>query len=99
LIGLRFDHAATKALLDACLLTEEEFAEGPKAWDKLCSESVDPWAGLNILAQEDHDHDDEEGERKKKKKKKKSEKKKKIKDEKKKKSKKEKSSKKTKKNE
>ncbi|TVS01989.1 MAG: GTP-binding protein [Phycisphaerales bacterium] len=32
LIGVRFDHAAQRALLESCLLTDEELAAGPGAW-------------------------------------------------------------------
>ena len=38
-IGLHMDHDAVRAVLDRCLLTEEEFAQGADEWAKL----DDPW--------------------------------------------------------
>ena len=35
LIGMDMDEAALRARLDACLLTDRELADGPRAWVKL----------------------------------------------------------------
>ena len=51
MIGVELDAALWRAKLDACLLTDEEFAEGPQAWAVL----PDPFPAWEL---DDHDDDD-----------------------------------------
>lgn len=46
LIGCDFDEALLTATLDECLLTDEEFAEGPEAWAGY-EDPFDPWEGFD----------------------------------------------------
>ncbi|CAO3304975.1 MULTISPECIES: hypothetical protein [unclassified Pseudomonas] len=43
LIGMEMDEAALRARFDACLLTDEEMAQGPEGWMKL----TNPFPGWN----------------------------------------------------
>jgi G3E family GTPase len=42
-IGEHMDHAAVRAALDACLLTDAEMARGPKAWRRLPDPFAEAW--------------------------------------------------------
>jgi len=55
MIGVNLDRKAWKAKLDACLLTDAEYAAGPDAWRAY----ADPFPSWDF---EDHDHDHESGE-------------------------------------
>lgn len=66
MIGLRFDHDAVTKLMDSCLVTESEFANGPEFWKSFCSSSDDPWAFLSVI-EEEHNHDGKEKKKTKKK--------------------------------
>ena len=41
-IGVHMDEPALRAMLDACLLTDEEMAAGPGAWSQL-EDPLPPW--------------------------------------------------------
>jgi hypothetical protein len=49
LIGRRMDHAALTAWLDACLVTEAEWASGRSSWEG----KPDPFPPMDILAEAD----------------------------------------------
>ncbi|CAM2147163.1 GTP-binding protein [Paraburkholderia tropica] len=56
LIGVNLDHATWQTKLDACLLTDEEYAGGPNAWQAF----DDPFPEWDFDDDEhDHDHEDE----------------------------------------
>ncbi|VVD30780.1 GTP-binding protein [Paraburkholderia dioscoreae] len=52
MIGVGIDPAVWTAKFDACLLTDEEYAQGPQAWAKL----ADPFPAWDF-DEDDHDHD------------------------------------------
>ncbi|WP_345812381.1 GTP-binding protein [Paraburkholderia sp. PREW-6R] len=52
MIGVDIDPAAWQAKLDACLLTDEEYAQGPAAWQQF----ADPFPVWDF-DEDDHDHD------------------------------------------
>ncbi|MFM0295527.1 MULTISPECIES: GTP-binding protein [Paraburkholderia] len=56
MIGVGIDPAVWKAKFDACLLTDEEYAQGPQAWEKL----ADPFPAWDF-DEDDHDHDHDHG--------------------------------------
>jgi G3E family GTPase len=59
MIGIQLDHAAWRARLDACLLTDDEHATGPEGWLSL----DDPFPEWEFGDDEgDHDDHSEEGE-------------------------------------
>ena len=53
MIGVGIDPAVWKAKFDACLLTDEEYAQGPQAWEQF----VDPFPTWDF-DEDDHDHHD-----------------------------------------
>ncbi|WP_321952674.1 GTP-binding protein [Paraburkholderia bannensis] len=55
MIGVNLDHAAWRAKLDACLVTDAEFAAGPDAWQAY----ADPFPEWDFDDDDDHDHDGE----------------------------------------
>ncbi|WP_205983158.1 GTP-binding protein [Paraburkholderia sp. Ac-20340] len=55
MIGVNLDHAAWRAKLDACLVTDAEFAAGPDAWQAY----ADPFPVWDFDEDDDHDHDGE----------------------------------------
>lgn len=56
MIGVGLDPAVWRAKLDACLLTDDEFAQGPHAW----SHFADPFPAWDLDDHDhDHDHDDD----------------------------------------
>ncbi|HXZ09957.1 MAG TPA: GTP-binding protein [Paraburkholderia sp.] len=60
MIGADIDPAIWRAKLDACLLTDDEYALGSEAWQKLS----DPFPAWDLDAEDDHDHehdDDDSG--------------------------------------
>ena len=57
LIGQEMDAEFTKKTLDACLLTDEEFAAGPDAWMAF-ADPFESWDQNEMFeAEDDHDHD------------------------------------------
>ncbi|MFM0629428.1 GTP-binding protein [Paraburkholderia xenovorans] len=52
MIGVGIDATAWKAKFDACLLTDEEYAQGPQAWEQF----ADPFPAWDF-DEDDHDHD------------------------------------------
>ncbi|SAK44227.1 cobalamin synthesis protein/P47K family protein [Caballeronia temeraria] len=54
LIGLDLDPAGWQDRFDACLLTDDEWAQGPEAWQRY----ADPFPAWEV---EDHDHDHDHG--------------------------------------
>jgi G3E family GTPase len=56
MIGIGLDAAAWRAKLDACLLTDDEFAQGPHAW----SHFPDPFPAWDLDAHDDDDTGDAE---------------------------------------
>ncbi|SAL41354.1 cobalamin synthesis protein/P47K family protein [Caballeronia arvi] len=56
LIGVNFDPAAWQDSFDACLLTDDEWALGPEAWQRF----TDPFPAWDI-EEHDHDHDHDHG--------------------------------------
>eukprot|EP01096_Ripella_sp_DP13-Kostka_P007012 TRINITY_DN2551_c0_g1_i1.p1 TRINITY_DN2551_c0_g1~~TRINITY_DN2551_c0_g1_i1.p1 ORF type:complete len:466 (-),score=199.71 TRINITY_DN2551_c0_g1_i1:72-1469(-) len=56
-IGVHMDRASIEARLDACLLTDEEYALGPEAWASF----PDPFEEWTLVDQNQHDGDDHEG--------------------------------------
>ncbi|MEM5458177.1 GTP-binding protein [Paraburkholderia phytofirmans] len=53
MIGVGIDPTVWKAKFDACLLTDEEYAQGPQAWEQF----VDPFPAWDF-DEDDHDHHD-----------------------------------------
>ncbi|MFM0240072.1 GTP-binding protein [Paraburkholderia phytofirmans] len=53
MIGVGIDAAVWKAKFDACLLTDEEYAQGPQAW----AQFADPFPAWDF-DEDDHDHHD-----------------------------------------
>jgi G3E family GTPase len=61
MIGIDLDAQAWQKTFDACLLTDEEWAQGPEAW-KLMSDPFPSWDIADDFAEDhDHDHDHEHG--------------------------------------
>ncbi|RQH06131.1 zinc metallochaperone GTPase ZigA [Paraburkholderia dinghuensis] len=58
MIGVNLDRAAWQSRLDACLLTDAEYAAGPDAWRTY----ADPFPSWDVDDDHDHDHDSGEGE-------------------------------------
>jgi G3E family GTPase len=56
MIGVGIDPAVWKAKFDACLLTDEEYAQGPKAWEQF----ADPFPTWDF-DEDGHDHDHDHG--------------------------------------
>ncbi|KAA1012523.1 GTP-binding protein [Paraburkholderia panacisoli] len=56
LIGVGIDPAVWKAKFDACLLSDDEYAQGPQAWQQL----TDPFPAWDF-DDDDHDHHDHHG--------------------------------------
>jgi G3E family GTPase len=56
LIGVDIDPAIWKAKFDACLLTDDEYALGPQAWQRF----ADPFPAWDF-DEDDHDHHDHDG--------------------------------------
>jgi G3E family GTPase len=56
MIGVGIDPAVWKAKFDACLLTDEEYAQGPHAWEQF----ADPFPAWDF-DEDDHDHHDHDG--------------------------------------
>ncbi|MFM0119584.1 MULTISPECIES: GTP-binding protein [unclassified Paraburkholderia] len=52
MIGVGIDPTVWKAKFDACLLTDEEYAQGPQAWEQF----ADPFPAWDF-DEDDHDHD------------------------------------------
>ena len=59
-IGYNFDPSATRAQLDACLLTDAEMAGGPTSWTGF-SDPFPSWSVHEHTHECDHDHDHESG--------------------------------------
>ena len=58
LIGTNLDEARVRAQLDACLLSDEEYASGnPELW---CEQLEDPFPASDFHDEDTHHHDDEE---------------------------------------
>ncbi|WP_433704132.1 GTP-binding protein [Paraburkholderia sacchari] len=55
MIGVDIDRDAWQAKLDACLLTDAEYAAGPDAWQAY----ADPFPSWEFDDEDDHDHDGE----------------------------------------
>ncbi|NLP61066.1 GTP-binding protein [Paraburkholderia sacchari] len=55
MIGVDIDRDAWQATLDACLLTDAEYAAGPDAWQAY----ADPFPSWEFDDDDDHDHDGE----------------------------------------
>ncbi|CAM2181251.1 Zinc chaperone YciC [Paraburkholderia sacchari] len=55
MIGVDIDRDAWQATLDACLLTDAEYAAGPDAWQAY----ADPFPSWEFDDEDDHDHDGE----------------------------------------
>jgi G3E family GTPase len=53
MIGVDLDRDAWRAKLDACLLTDAEYAAGPEAWQAY----ADPFPSWELDDDDDHDHD------------------------------------------
>ncbi|MFM0059774.1 GTP-binding protein [Paraburkholderia phytofirmans] len=53
MIGVGIDATVWKAKFDACLLTDEEYAQGPQAWEQF----ADPFPAWDF-DEDDHDHHD-----------------------------------------
>ncbi len=64
MIGIHIDAAFWRAKFDACLLTDDEYAQGPHAWRQL----ADPFPEWDAHLEDDeddnpdHDHDRGDGE-------------------------------------
>ncbi|WP_168795631.1 GTP-binding protein [Paraburkholderia aromaticivorans] len=56
MIGVDIDAAVWQAKFDACLLTDEEYAQGPQAWEQF----ADPFPAWDF-DEDDHDHHDHDG--------------------------------------
>ena len=56
MIGVGIDPALWKAKFDACLVTDEEYAAGPQAWQQF----ADPFPAWGF-DEDDHDHDHDHG--------------------------------------
>jgi G3E family GTPase len=54
MIGVDIDAPAWRAKLDACLLTDDEYASGPEAWKAF----ADPFPAWDLDDDDDHDHHD-----------------------------------------
>ena len=53
MIGVDIDPTLWRGKFDACLLSDDEYAQGPEAW----SHFPDPFPAWNLDAEDDHDHD------------------------------------------
>jgi G3E family GTPase len=56
MIGVGINPEEWRAKFDACLLTDDEYASGPQAWQQL----NDPFPAWDLDAEDDHDHGDGE---------------------------------------
>lgn len=68
-IGVGMDEAALRAMLDACLLTDEEMAMGPERWAEELEDDLPPWddggddgEGGEYEDEEDFEEEEEEEE-------------------------------------
>lgn len=57
-IGVDMDEASLRAMLDVCLLTDEEMELGPAGWADF-EDPLPPW-DLEALEDEEEDEEDEE---------------------------------------
>ncbi|MEQ5840407.1 GTP-binding protein [Paraburkholderia acidicola] len=53
MIGVDIDATLWRGKFDACLLSDDEYAQGPEAWLHL----TDPFPAWNLDTEDDHDHD------------------------------------------
>lgn len=58
-IGMGMDEAAIRAMLDACLLTDEEMALGPEAWAEQIDDPLPPWVGDEEYEEFEAEEDEE----------------------------------------
>lgn len=57
-IGIAMDREALTAMLDACLLTDEEMALGPEGWAEVMEDELPEWG---VVQQEGEEEEGEEG--------------------------------------
>lgn len=63
IIGVHMDRTEVEALLDACLLTDEEFEGGPDAWLEMENPFFEEiFAGLELIEEDEEGEEGEEGE-------------------------------------
>merc|ERR1719354_66869 len=62
IIGIKLNQEEVKAIIDECLLTDEEFALGESGWVEKYRTEDDPWKHFEYLEEEDEEEDDEEEE-------------------------------------
>jgi hypothetical protein len=60
-IGIGMDEGGIRAMLDGCLLTDEEMALGPQGWAEQLDDPLPPWVGdEDVEEYEEYEEGEEE---------------------------------------
>lgn len=59
-IGIGMDEAGIRAMLDSCLLTDEEMALGPQGWAEQLDDPLPPWVEDEEAEEFEEDEEGEE---------------------------------------